>query len=600
MSHGVYLGDTPVRRPGVSTNPLMRKIQRACKMTLPEPDIALNLDVADFINEKQGAAAHDATTTIVKLINSRDTHTAVFALSLLDVLVKNCGYPIHLQISRKDFLNELVKRFPEHPPMRYSKVQRLILTAIEEWYQTISKHSPYKDDMTYIRDMRRLLKYKGYVLPKIQAEDLAVMRPTDQLKSVSEIQKEQEIAQAAKLEELIRSGKPDDLREANKLMKVMAGFKEDNMVNAKQSINTELNKLKRKADLLNEMLNTSSEADLQNNETIDELYSALKASQPKFQKIIEEEHEDDDLVQSLLKFNDAINQLIEKYSLLKIGNKEAAERINLTNLNDISTASQTGGALANEINLIDFDDDAGTTTPGQVPNSTDSNSNNNNNNNSDPLIDLLGDLNLSSTPNTSSTTTYNNQAAAVEMGGGISLGTTAPPSANTNVPISSSSGDPFDLLSDFSSPNASTPAASLSVPTAVATSPTLPSAPVSGNGSTRINVSKSANIKIDLVVSRESNSTIKIKTIFSNPSANLVKDLVYSMAVPKSFTLKLEPQSSSALGSFVEEGVYQNALVENAVKENLEKKPLKIKWKATYNINSSPVEETAIFQLPIV
>ncbi|SMN19684.1 similar to Saccharomyces cerevisiae YHR108W GGA2 Protein that interacts with and regulates Arf1p and Arf2p in a GTP-dependent manner to facilitate traffic through the late Golgi [Maudiozyma saulgeensis] len=598
MSHGVYLGDTPVRRPGISTNPLMRKIQRACRMTLPEPDIALNLDVADYINEKQGATAHDATTTIVKLINSRDTHTAVFALSLLDVLVKNCGYPIHLQISRKDFLNELVKRFPEHPPMRYSKVQRLILTAIEEWYQTVSKHSPYKDDMTYIRDMRRLLKYKGYVLPKIQAEDLAVMRPTDQLKSVSEIQKEQEIAQAAKLEELIRSGKPDDLREANKLMKVMAGFKEDNMVNAKQSINTELNKLKRKADLLNEMLNTSTEADLQNNETVEELYSALKTSQPKFQKIIEEEHEDDDLVQSLLKFNDAINQLIEKYALLKIGNREAAERINPANLNDVTNnISQTGGALANEINLIDFDDDTGAASPAPASSSAGSS---NNNSNSDPLIDLLGDLNISSTPITSTNTTNNNQFLSSEVDGGISLDSTVPPSSSNTVPISASSGDPFDLLSDFSSPNVSTPTANLSAPTATTTSPIITTPSATANSSVRANVSKSAKIQIDVLVSREDNSTIKIKTLFSNSSPDLVKDFVYSMAVPKSFNLKLQPQSSSTLAAFTNEGVHQNALVENAVRENLEKKPLKIKWKATYNINSNPVEETAIFQLPVV
>ncbi|KAG0664562.1 hypothetical protein C6P45_000553 [Maudiozyma exigua] len=592
MSHGVYLGDTPVRRPGVSTNPLMRKIQRACKMTLPEPDIALNLDVADYINEKQGATAHDAATTIVKLINSRDTHTAVFALSLLDVLVKNCGYPIHLQISRKDFLNELVKRFPEHPPMRYSKVQRLVLTAIEEWYQTISKHSPYKDDLTYIRDMRRLLKYKGYVLPKIQAEDLAVMRPTDQLKSVSEIQKEQEIAQAAKLEELIRSGKADDLREANKLMKVMAGFKEDNMVNARQSINVELNKLKRKADLLNEMLDTSTESDLHNNETIEELYSALKTSQPKFQKIIEEEHEDDDLVQSLLKFNDAVNQIIEKYNLLKIGNKEAAERIHPTHLNDIEVSqSQAGGALANEINLIDFGDDMGATSPSPTPNTVNSTTNN-----TDPLVDLLGDLNIDSTSNSIT----GNTLSSLQIGGGISLDSTAPASSNSTAPFPASSADPFDLLGDFSYTSKSTIAAPVaSAPDNTASITDLTQTMKTINV-TKVNVVKSSNMKIDFDLSRVNNSTLKVKSLFSNSSPNRITDFVFSMAVPKIFTLRLEPQSSSILEAFSNEGVFQNAWVDNAIQENLQKKPLKIKWKASYKINGTPAEETAVFQLPVL
>ena len=34
---------------------------------------------------------------------------------LLDNCVKNCGYPFHLQIATKEFLNELVRKFPERP-----------------------------------------------------------------------------------------------------------------------------------------------------------------------------------------------------------------------------------------------------------------------------------------------------------------------------------------------------------------------------------------------------------------------------------------------------------------------------------------------------
>lgn len=36
---------------------------------------------------------------------------------LLDTLVKNCGYPFQLQIATKEFLNELVRKFPERPPV---------------------------------------------------------------------------------------------------------------------------------------------------------------------------------------------------------------------------------------------------------------------------------------------------------------------------------------------------------------------------------------------------------------------------------------------------------------------------------------------------
>jgi hypothetical protein len=103
----------------------------------------------------------------------------LLALALLDICVKNCGYPFHLQISTKEFLNELVRRFPERPPMRPSRVQHRILESIEEWRQTICQTSRYKEDLGHIRDMHRLLLYKGYMFPEIRHEDAAVLNPSD-------------------------------------------------------------------------------------------------------------------------------------------------------------------------------------------------------------------------------------------------------------------------------------------------------------------------------------------------------------------------------------------------------------------------------------
>lgn len=98
---------------------------------------------------------------------------------LLDICVKNCGYPFHLQISTKEFLNELVRRFPERPPIRPTRVQLKILEEIEEWRQTICQTSRYKEDLGFIRDMHRLLSYKGYMFPEVRREDAAVLNPSD-------------------------------------------------------------------------------------------------------------------------------------------------------------------------------------------------------------------------------------------------------------------------------------------------------------------------------------------------------------------------------------------------------------------------------------
>ncbi len=160
-------------------SPLQRFIQQACSPEYFEPNLSLNLEIADLINSKKGNAPREAAVAIVNYINHRNPNVSLLALSLLDICVKNCGYPFHLQISTKEFLNELVRRFPERPPIRPTRVQMKILEAIEEWRGTICQTSRYKEDLGFIRDMHRLLSYKGYVFPEVRREDAAVLNPSD-------------------------------------------------------------------------------------------------------------------------------------------------------------------------------------------------------------------------------------------------------------------------------------------------------------------------------------------------------------------------------------------------------------------------------------
>ena len=161
------------------TSRLLRFIQDACSPENYEPNLALNLEISDLVNLKKGSAPREAALAIVGYINHRNPNVALLALHLLDICVKNCGYPFHLQISTKEFLNELVRRFPERPPIRPSRVQAKILEALEEWRCTICETSRYKEDLGFIRDMHRLLSYKGYSFPEVRIEDVAVLNPSE-------------------------------------------------------------------------------------------------------------------------------------------------------------------------------------------------------------------------------------------------------------------------------------------------------------------------------------------------------------------------------------------------------------------------------------
>ncbi|MCJ1229101.1 hypothetical protein MMC12_005766 [Toensbergia leucococca] len=335
--------------------PLQRYIQNSVDPQNFEPNLALNLEISDLINAKKGNAPREAAVAIVNYINHRNPNVSLLALALLDICVKNCGYPFQLQISTKEFLNELVRRFPERPPIRPSRVQLKILEAIEEWRQTICQTSRFKEDLGFIRDMHRLLSYKGYTFPEVRREDAAVLNPSDNLQSADEMEEEEKAAQSAKLQELIRRGTPEDLQEANRLMKVMAGFDTKHKTDYRAKAAEEVGKIQQKAKLLEERLQNFKPGDvITEGDVFEDLANALQSAQPKIQKMCEEESDDSEAVAKLLEINDSIHRTIERYKLVKKGDLDAASKIPKGTLGTSTGVSKTAD---NELSLIDFGGD---------------------------------------------------------------------------------------------------------------------------------------------------------------------------------------------------------------------------------------------------
>ena len=74
------------------------------------------------------------------------------------------------------------------------------------------------------------------------------------LKSAEEMEEEERAAQSAKLQELIRRGRPEDLQEANRLMKIMAGYDTRNKTDYRAKAAEEVSRVQQKAKLLEERL----------------------------------------------------------------------------------------------------------------------------------------------------------------------------------------------------------------------------------------------------------------------------------------------------------------------------------------------------------
>ncbi|KAJ1567737.1 hypothetical protein HK405_004955 [Cladochytrium tenue] len=343
------------------------QIEQACDPKLANTHLQRCLEICDLVNQKQQGYPRRAVYAVAKLINSSDQEVAAGAISLLDILVKNCGYPVQLLVSSKEFLNLLVRRFPDRPSGG-NLIQYRILELIEQWNSTICVTSRYKDDFKHITDMYRLLSYKGYRFPGVSGDAAAVLTASEMysnrmniqsLKTEEELEDEDKIAQGAKLQELLRIGTPAALEQANDLMKVMAGYDMQHRPNYKKQVNEELDKIEAKVILLNDILGQDT---LQSTSTLDELSGAVKSSQSRIQKLISG-GEEEERMSRLLELNDLINTVLANHKEYRAGRKVTSVAIqpsreagSPSGPSSSSSPSTTTAAAAGVINLIDFDD----------------------------------------------------------------------------------------------------------------------------------------------------------------------------------------------------------------------------------------------------
>ena len=75
------------------------------------------------------------------------------------------------------------------------------------------------------------------------------------------MEEEEKAAQSAKLQELIRRGGPEDLQQANRLMKVMAGYDTKDKTDYRAKAAEEVGKIQQKAKLLEERLQNIKSGD---------------------------------------------------------------------------------------------------------------------------------------------------------------------------------------------------------------------------------------------------------------------------------------------------------------------------------------------------
>lgn len=233
-----------------------------------------------------------------------------------------------------------------------------ILEMIHTWKETICTDSRWKEDLGNIRDMHRLLTFKGY---RFRENPRASTPSASNLKSAEELEEEDREAQSAKLQELIRRGTPRDLAAAQELMKSLSGANPEAKPDYRQQSLTELNKLESKVILLNEMLDnvdTTRGERFVAGDVYDQVGSLLSSARPKIQKWISDaESHDPESLDTFLQINDQINTVLGRYEAFKKGDYVAAANPIPYELGATSTRG--------ELSLIDLDDSAASNTTPQ-------------------------------------------------------------------------------------------------------------------------------------------------------------------------------------------------------------------------------------------
>ncbi|XP_071361719.1 ADP-ribosylation factor-binding protein GGA3a isoform X2 [Trachinotus anak] len=246
-------------------------------------------------------------------IQSPQEWEAIQALTVLEACMKNCGRRFHNEVGKFRFLNELIKVVsPKYLGDKVSeKVKSKVIEMLYSWTMSLP-------DEAKICEAYQMLKSQGIVLvdPEIPLDATLIPSPSPRPKNpVFDDEKK-----SKRLAELLKSKKPEDLQEANRLIKNMVKEDEVRTQKVTKQKNT-LEAVNNSVKLLNEMLAhfTPEDSTDGDKELIRELYGDCdKLRQTVFQLATETEDNDSSLG-DILQASDDLSHVINSYKKIVEG-----------------------------------------------------------------------------------------------------------------------------------------------------------------------------------------------------------------------------------------------------------------------------------------
>uniref|UniRef100_A0A673Z8J6 Golgi associated, gamma adaptin ear containing, ARF binding protein 3a n=1 Tax=Salmo trutta TaxID=8032 RepID=A0A673Z8J6_SALTR len=220
-------------------------LNKATNPSSRQEDWEYIIGFCDQIN-KELEGPQIAVRLLAHKIQSPQEWEAIQALMVLEACMKNCGKRFHNEVGKFRFLNELIKVVsPKYLGDRVSEVvKKRVVDMLFSWTLSLP-------DEAKISEAYQMLKKQGIVTvdPEVPLDKTLMPSPPSRPKNPVFESEEK----SKRLAELLKSKKPEDLQEANRLIKNMVKEDEVRLQRASKCSGT-LEEVNNSVKLLNEML----------------------------------------------------------------------------------------------------------------------------------------------------------------------------------------------------------------------------------------------------------------------------------------------------------------------------------------------------------
>uniref|UniRef100_A0A8C5HDM6 Golgi associated, gamma adaptin ear containing, ARF binding protein 3b n=1 Tax=Gouania willdenowi TaxID=441366 RepID=A0A8C5HDM6_GOUWI len=279
---------------------------KATHPTNRQEDWEYIIGFCDQIN-KELEGPQIAVTLLVHKIHSPQEWEALQALTVLEACMKNCGRRFHNEVGKYRFLNELIKVVsPKYMgDGAHEKVKQKIVEILYSWTQAFPTELK-------ISEAYQTLRRQGLVThdPELPLDRTLIPSPPTRPKHP--VFENEDMGKL--LAELLRSKNPEDLQEANRLIKSMVKEDDARVQKVTKRMLT-LEEVNINVKLLTDMLShynkeSSSDSD---REIIRELYERCDKLRRAAFKMATESEDHDNTLGDILQASDDLSRVINSY-----------------------------------------------------------------------------------------------------------------------------------------------------------------------------------------------------------------------------------------------------------------------------------------------